>query len=254
MIKREDILADLHMHTTSSLHAYSSLSEMIEASRKANFKYIAITDHLFQYDDYLLRNNETARIEYLSGRMRFEKDIRIIGGVELNINQEVIDINKFKKAKCWMPLGLHSWFADYNNTTVNDVYEFYEKAADLNNCTGFAHIERDLQKLKDGCNELDKEKKNFFEKMVDLSINTGIPLELNECSFLMPEHNSEERINYWIGIAKEKGAKLYIGSDAHFYSELGHFENVIRILNKFNYPKDLILNLNEDDLKKLVKD
>ena len=166
MIKREDILADLHMHTTSSLHAYSSLSEMIEASRKANFKYIAITDHLFQYDDYLLRNNETARIEYLSGRMRFEKDIRIIGGVELNINQEVIDINKFKKAKCWMPLGLHSWFADYNNTTVNDVYEFYEKAADLNNCTGFAHIERDLQKLKDGCNELDKEKKKMrgFQK------------------------------------------------------------------------------------------
>ena len=66
MIKQSDIIADLHMHTTASLHAYSSLSEMINISKKAGYKYIAITDHLFQNKDPLLQKNETARIEYLS--------------------------------------------------------------------------------------------------------------------------------------------------------------------------------------------
>ena len=251
MIKQNDILADLHMHTVASLHAYSSLSEMINASREAGYKYIAITDHLFQMQDPIQQKNETARIEYLSSRMRFEKDITVVGGAELNIGQEVIDIKKFKRAKGWLPLGLHSWFVDFDKMDINDLYQNFEKAALENNCSGFAHMERDLYKFNKEYDNLVPETKKFFENMLLLSKKTGIPVELNETSFVMEFHNPAHFIKYWLNLAKEIGGiKLYLGSDAHFYSELGKFDNCLKALNEISYPEELIINIDENKIKK----
>src|SRR5262245_24912676 len=44
LVQLEDLLGDLHMHTTWSDGKYST-EEMIEAARKRGYKYIAITDH-----------------------------------------------------------------------------------------------------------------------------------------------------------------------------------------------------------------
>lgn len=253
MIKRNEILADLHMHTVASLHAYSSLSEMINASKKAGFKYIAITDHLFQNEDYLLQKNETARIEYLSSRMRYE-DIKVIGGVELNLGQTVIDIDKFKRAQCWRPLGLHSWFVDFKTMKLEDLYTMFEEKAKEKICTGFAHIERDWYHINPEYDNLTPETKKMFERIVELAKRENIPLELNETSFVFNFHNPTKQLYYWLNIAKELKVPLYMGSDSHFYSEVGHFENSIKALNDVNYPKELIINLDEEKLNKLVPD
>lgn len=45
MIEKQDIIADLHIHTTSSLHGYSTLKECIDIATDKGLKYIAITDH-----------------------------------------------------------------------------------------------------------------------------------------------------------------------------------------------------------------
>lgn len=254
MIKRSDILADLHMHTVASIHGYSSLSEMINASKKAGFKYIAITDHLYQNADPLLQKNETARIEYLSSRMRYEENIKVIGGVELNLNQDVIDIKKFKRAKCWRPVGLHSWFLDFDNMTLEDLYKMFEEKTVDDICTSFAHIERDWYKINPDYDNLTPETKKTFEKIVQLAVSKSIPLELNETSFVFNFHNPTKQIYYWLGIAKELNAPLYLGSDAHFYSEIGHFENSLKALNEINYPPELIMNLDEKKLDLIVPD
>lgn len=253
MIKRNEILADLHMHTVASLHAYSTISEMIKASKDAGLKYIAITDHLFQNEDYLLRKNETARIEYLSSRMRYE-DIKVIGGVELNLNQHVIDINNFKRAQCWRPVGLHSWFLDFDTLTLEDIYSMFEEKTEDNVCTSFAHIERDWYKISPEYDNLVPANKRMLERLVLLAKNKNIPLELNETSFVFNFHNPTKQIYYWLGIAKELEVPLYLGSDSHFYSEVGHFENSLKALNEIGYPKDLIINLDENKLEQLVPD
>lgn len=253
MIKRNEILADLHMHTVASLHGYSTVAEMVKASKDAGLKYIAITDHLFQNEDYLLRKNETARIEYLSERMRYE-DIKVIGGVELNLNQHVIDLKNFKRAQCWMPVGLHSWFLDFENLTLEDLYNMFEDKAKNNICTAFAHIERDWHKINPDYDNLVPANKKMLEKIVLLAKNTNTPLELNETSFVFNFHNPTKQIYYWLGIAKELNTTIYLGSDSHYCSEVGHFENSLKALNEIGYPKDLIINLDENKLEQLVPD
>lgn len=252
MIKQNEILADLHMHTTASLHAYSSLSEMVEASRQAGYKYIAITDHLFTPDDRILRKNETARIEYLSSRMRYEEDIKVIGGVELNLNQFAQDIHKYKRAECWMPVGLHSWFVHFKEGELDSLLPMFKKFTDEKNCTAFAHIERDHYKFGNKYRELCPEVKKVLEDLVQLAVSNQIPLEVNETSFILQTETLEEKIKYWLSIAKDLNAEIYLGSDAHYHKEIGHFENALRVLNELNYPKDLIINIDENKLNKIV--
>lgn len=47
MIGQKDIIADMHIHTIGSLHAYSTLKECIECAETNGMKYIAITDHYY---------------------------------------------------------------------------------------------------------------------------------------------------------------------------------------------------------------
>jgi histidinol phosphatase-like PHP family hydrolase len=42
MIYKEDIIADMHTHTISSLHAYSTIEENIMYAQRAGMKYIAV--------------------------------------------------------------------------------------------------------------------------------------------------------------------------------------------------------------------
>lgn len=253
MIKQNDILADLHMHTVASIHAYSTVQEMIEASKKAGYKYIAITDHLFQCDDVILRKNENARIEYLSNRMRYEP-IKVIGGVELNLNQNIPYIDKYKRAQCWMPVGLHSWFVHFKEGQLATLVPMFKKFADEKNCTAFAHIERDFYKFGENYRELNSEVKLVLEEIVKIAVANNIPLELNETSFLLNTEELKEKIYYWLSFAKDLNATIYLGSDAHYSSEVGHFENVIKAINEIKYPEDKIINLDPIKLDKIVPD
>ena len=63
-IKQSDIIADMHTHTISSLHAYSTLKENIDCAKR-RLKYIAITDHLYLHNDEDIRKNEFLRMAYL---------------------------------------------------------------------------------------------------------------------------------------------------------------------------------------------
>lgn len=76
-------------------------------------------------------------------------------------------------------------------------------------------------------------------------------MEVNEHSLTSNVANEVEKIRYWLSVAKENGNKIYLGTDAHYYTQVGDFEHTIRMLNEVGYPKELILNCNEnmiDDL------
>ena len=51
--------------------------------------------------------------------------------------------------------------------------------------------------------------------------------------------------------AKEKELMIYMGSDAHYYLEIGKFDRSIALLNEIDYPKELILNCRADKLSEM---
>ena len=52
-------------------------------------------------------------------------------------------------------------------------------------------------------------------------------------------------------IAKENKNMISLGTDAHSCYEVGRFDNVLCLLNEIDYPKDLIINCDNDKLLKL---
>jgi putative hydrolase len=108
------IKADLHTHTLSSGHAYSTIDEMAKGAQKRGLNLIAITDHGPAMPG--------ASHEFHFGNMRILPDIlygvRILTGVEANIfNDGSLDLpdNRLENLD-FVAAGIHS-DADYTNQT-----------------------------------------------------------------------------------------------------------------------------------------
>ena len=252
MINNGDIIADMHTHTIFSEHGYSSVKENIEIAKKRHRKYLAVTDHYYGNGDDIARKNEVCRIRYMEERINpLEKDITIIGGTEFNIGQEVYKWDILRKMK-WRPIGLHSWFIDIPNTTLDELYHKFCESVDKHNC--FVHIERELHKIEQGKFKespygkdlLPLDIKLWLEAICIEAKKKDIFLEVNESSLVTNDGNAAQRLEYWLEYAKQNGNMISLGSDAHYCLEVGKFSNVLKLLNKIDYPKELILNCNED--------
>lgn len=256
MIKRSDILADMHTHTIASGHAYSTVKENIDAAKAAGLKYLAITDHYFGNGDDLDKKNEIARIQYGAERWNsYETGIRLLSSAEFNINQDVYTFEKLKDIS-WKPVGLHSWFIDMDIATLDDLFTCFVKTHKKGH-NAFVHIERDLHKMAKYFHEIYEtsykmsDYQLFLNKIVDYAKENDIWLELNESSIVFNDNGDTiDRIKLWLFHARENGNKIYLGSDAHYCKEIGNFGNCISMLNALEYPKELILNCNEEELKK----
>ena len=254
MITKNDIIADMHTHTIFSEHAYSTMEENIQYALKNNLKYIAITDHYYNDGTSIHKKNETTRIEYMENNINpYLNKIQIIGSAEFNLNQEIYDFEKISKLK-WRPIGLHSWFIDIPNSSLETIYEKFNDATKDNKHNCFVHIERELHKLEnkkyanDYCG---KDIQLWLKSICDLAKKKDIYLELNESSIISNECGGIDRIKYWLKYAKENKNLISLGSDSHFCRRVGNFTNAIELLNEIDYPKELILNCNEDIIKML---
>ncbi len=249
MISEKDILADMHTHTTFSKHAFSSVKENINAARERKLKYIAITDHYFGNGDEIEKKNEVNRIQYLGLRINhMEPGITVIGSAEFNLGQEIYTPEKLKDL-VWRPIGLHSWFVDRDNLTIDDVYNLFVEAHH-NGHNAFHHIEREFHRLNHGLYSFE-ECMTGIKRIIDYAHDNDIWLEANESSIFENDGQSAERLCEWLKYAKEKGCKIFLGSDAHYCGEVGYYPNLIRVLNEIEYPKELILNCNKELLEKI---
>ena len=252
MIIQSDIIADLHTHTIFSKHAYSTIEENIAAAKKMNLKYLAITDHIYNDGTPLEIKNEATRCKYLEKEVnccREDGDPYIISGGEFNIAQKLNQWNKLKKLK-WRPIGLHGFNLDIEKFSLKQLYREFEKAADNHNA--FAHIERELYKIDNYRHGegLDNEVKDFFKAIIELAKDKDILLEVNESSIRNnPADGNATRIEYWLSIAKDRNCRIYLASDAHYSGRIGKFPLAIELLNDIDYPQELILNCNEDQIK-----
>ena len=137
--------------------------------------------------------------------------------------------------------------------TISKLFDFFEQSTERHN--SFVHIEREIDKIDDGRHgaNLDDEVKNFLASMVKLAKEKDIFLEVNEASLSRNGEGDRARLKYWLSLARENGNKIYLGSDAHFAECIGDFGDSLALLNELDYPKNLILNCNLNQLEALKK-
>lgn len=233
------ILADTHVHTLASGHAYSTIDEIARFAKSQNLEAVAITDHTEglpggAHPFYF--GNIKVLPDYIHG-------IRILKGVEVNI----IDY-------------------DGNIDMETDVLEELDiVVASLHPpCLPFADkevITGTLMKTIENPNvdiighPGDNRYPMDFEKIVKHAKAHKVLLEVNNAS-LRPTSIREgvrENLVEILKLCIKYNNPIVVASDAHFHEDVGGLAESIELLKEVNFPEHLVMNQNKDRLMNFIE-
>ena len=93
-----------------------------------------------------------------------------------------------------------------------------------------------------------------YERVVLAAKKNNVALEVNNSS-LNPGSfriGADENATLFLKLCKENNTKIIFGSDAHISFDVGAFHNCLKIAEKVDFPKELIVNYNEELINELV--
>ena len=228
IVQPEDIRGDLHMHTTWSDGKYSA-EEMVEASRKRGYKYIALTDHSKSLgvagglsDNDLLKHTEECRA--LDAKY---PDIRVLAGTEVDIRQDgTLDYSDELLAKLdFVVASLHSGFKQDRATLTARVVRAMQNpyVRVIGHPTGRLLGDRDPYDL-----DLDEVMKEAARTRTCLEVNSNFHrLDLNDV------HCRK---------AREMGVHVIISTDSHRYDDMLNLPYGVATAQRGWIEKDRVLN------------
>lgn len=220
------IIADLHTHTISSGHAYSTVMENVRAAADRGLEMIAITDHgpampggphAYHFGNQKVIPNE------LFG-------VRVLTGVEANIIDRAgnLDLQEDRLAALDIVLaGLH---------TV---------------CTPNGSIEENTEMLINGIKNPwvdvivhpgNPEFQIDAEAVVKAAVQYDVAMELNNSSLKVSRCGSRPYCEKILSLCKQYGAKIIVGTDSHFALSIGNFTEAMVLLEKYDIPASAVVN------------
>lgn len=227
-------LIDLHTHTLVSGHAYSTVQENIQSAIDNGLKYLGLSEHApnmpggphpyYFYNIYCIPKEVNG--------------LRVLRGIEANI----IDFE--------------------GNTDVDDdmlTHIDYVIASLHTPCIDAGTIEENTQAV---LNVMDKLKVKIighlddsrypvdYEKVVKKAREKNIALEINNSS-LKPttfRQGAWENVTKLLEYCKKYNVKVILGSDAHISYDVGKFLYSEKVINDVKFPKELVINYNEESI------
>ncbi len=230
-------LIDLHTHTIVSGHAYSTVQENIQAAKNIDLKYLGLSEHGPSMP-------ASPHFYYFQNIHCIPKEVdglKILRGVEANIidYDGNIDIDEdLSKHMDYMIVSLHPPCIEYGTKEQNTTAVI--NAMNHNKVKVIGHLDDSRYPVD-------------YEKVVKVAKDKGILFEINNSS-LKPESFREgalENVGYLFKYCKQYGVKVIFGSDAHISYDVGRFSNCEKAIQKYDFPKELVINYNEDEIKRI---
>ena len=219
-------VADLHVHTVASGHAYSTVQEIARVAADKGLAMIALTDHgpgmpggahAYHF------SNQSAVPDTLFG-------VRVLKGIEANVMDRFgkLDLDEIRLAKLdIVAVGLHTVCAPYGT--------IIENTAML--CSAMQNPFVDVIVHPGNPEYLIDE-----EAVVREAARCGIALEVNNSSLTVSRKGSLPHCDNIVALAREFGTKLIVGSDSHFCETVGEFSVAAELLAKNGIPEEQVLN------------
>ena len=233
-----NLIMDLHTHTVASSHAFSTLKENIESAAEKGLAVMGTSDHGGTMPgaahDYLFMNYRVVRPEMMG--------VRILRGIEANIvNYEgEIDITPMVLAKLdYVIASIHQ--PCYAIGSKEENTNAFVKAMDNPHVKIIGHSDDDRIPVD-------------FERLAKAAKKTGVALELNNSSLVPNSVRKNGKVNAraMLIAAKKHGAKILLGSDAHFYLDVGRFDEALELIKEVDFPEELIINTSVEKLDELL--
>ena len=215
MFKQEDVLADLHTHSIMSLHAYNTIQEILDKTR---IPYVAITDHVRDFNNFFLNS-------YIEDMwVKYSYDKRLIAGAEMDFN---ILLEKACFPREYTNLGILSY---HDNGPFN--VDLFIKQIDDVNPDIIGHPFRYLENRPE-----DVEK---YKIVLDYAASKGKIVELNECSLEVLPTDFIQSLH----------CSFSLGSDSHELHSIGMFPKCIDFLNTY-LPTAHVVNFDKGWLESI---
>lgn len=233
------IEADLHMHTISSGHAYSTVAEMALAAAGKGLKLIAITDH-----GPLLPGGPH---EYHFGNIKvlpkFIHGVKVLKGVEANIiNDGSLDLQEDKLDMLeFVAAGIH-YDAGYDNKTIIE------------------HTAATIEAIKNPWVRMITHPANLYYPVdllaiVQAAAENNVILEVNASSFdeyRYGKRGSLKKTVEMCRLAKEYNVAISLNSDAHFYTDVGNIDSLTQVVKEADLKKEDIINSSLDAVEEFL--
>lgn len=232
-----NLVADLHVHTISSGHAYNTILENTQSAREKGLKLIAITDHG--------PNMPGGPNKYHFGNMKVLPSIinkvEILKGVEANIvdMEGNLDLEKnFLEELDIVLAGLH------DDCFIPESVEDNTKALIQTIQNPLVHII-----VHPGNPRF----KVDYERVVSAAAEYNVALEINNSSLTIVRKGSFDNCREIARLCKKYGTLVAFGSDAHWYERVGEFDKAMKLVEEAGIKEKYILNTSVDKIKAFLK-
>lgn len=201
LIERSDLRCDVHMHTTES-DGRERIETMAAAAQARGLEFIAITDHT---QSLAMANglDETRTLAHADNIRRISKAMKgftILAGAEVDILPDGrLDLaDQCLAALDIVIVSLHSQLQqDEDDTTRRLIRAIEHPSVDIvGHPTARWLLRREGARVK-------------LEKVIDAAVANGVALEINAQPHRLDLCDTQARL------ARDRGAKLAINSDAH---------------------------------------
>jgi DNA polymerase (family X) len=241
LIELSDIRGDIHMHTRET-DGRATLEEMAAEAKSLGHEYVAITDHSKALA--MANGLDEARVVAFAKQIRERNrdgglGIRIFSGLECDIRRDgTMDIENDALAELDFVIGsVHS----YLNLEPAEMTDRLLKALECPSLRALGHPTGRLLLHRDAF--------SFdFERIANEAVKRGVAFEINA---------SPERLDLpapLIRVAKSKGARFTIATDAHHPKHLHNMRYGVPMARRGWLTKDDGLNTRSaDDFAQAIK-
>ena len=222
-----EIIADLHTHTIASTHAYSTVTENAAEAERKKLKVMGITDHGF-------KSSDAPHIYYFINLYRIPRklgNVTILRGVEANIDiNGNLDMDEYPKIFDRLDYAI----ASMHRSTMEMGHTKEEYTA--------AWLKAIENPRVDILGHMGDPRYPFdIDKVIKAVAKAGKIVEINNSS---PEtrKGSQPVCLEIIETCKKYGVNITLSSDAHFWDMVGKFDWAMSVVQKTDYPEELIIN------------
>lgn len=230
------LVADLHIHSVASNHAYSTIKEIAEAASIKGLAMIAITDHGPKMPDgphYYYFGNLHAIPKTLFG-------VRVLKGIEANVldwdGNLDLDVERLGKLDV-VAAGFHTYC--FPGGTVED------------------NTQAMINVMAGGLVDIIVHPGNpeFMVEpaaVVRAAGQYGVALEINNSSLGGSRKGSYGNCLEIARHAAREGISVVVGSDAHWAGNVGNFEQALELLLKAGIREEQVLNTSVEKIENFL--
>ncbi|MBQ1460766.1 MAG: phosphatase [Selenomonas sp.] len=232
-------LLDVHTHTLASVHAYSTLREMITAAKEKGLSLVGISDHApampGAFHEFYFCNFKVIR--------RDAYGIDLLMGVELNI----LDFSG--------STDLRQEYLDRMDYAIASLHNPCIKPGNRAENTAALIGAMQKPKVKIIGHPDNPDYPVDFDALAQAAKEYHVLLECNNSSYTPggSRQGSRELAGQLLAACQRHNTMVIMGSDAHIDLDVGNHSYAQELISKYAFPEELVINSSPEKFKEWVQ-